>query len=149
MQLIDAGENGDQCTFWEWFDEMVPGRSRDDARHLIGIARQPDPEAAYQKKLKKQKEYTERHYRKKLGAPAPEAEWSSKTSSQETTDQAPAEPEFFPPAPKPKKQFPSAETDDDILEEIENLFRRLSWNGCVRGIKRIGQLYNEWQAGKR
>jgi hypothetical protein len=29
-----------------------------------------------------------------------------------------AEPEFFPLAPKPKKQYPSAETDDDILEEI-------------------------------
>ena len=46
QQLIDSGENGDQCTFWEWFDEMVPGRSRSDAGRLMTIARQPEPELA-------------------------------------------------------------------------------------------------------
>lgn len=144
QQLIDSGENGDQCTFWEWFDEMVPGRSRDDARHLIGVARQPDPEVAYQKKLDKQKGYNERYYRKKLGAPSPEAEWSP-----ETTDQPLAEPELLPPAPTLKKHFPSAEGDDDIIEQIINLLRRLSWGGCVRAIKRIGEEYKSWQADKR
>ena len=145
QHLIDSGENGDQCTFWEWFDEMVPGRSRSDAEHLMTIARQPDPELAYQKKLEKQKEYNDRYYRKKLSVPPPEAE-----RSLETTDQAPAAPEFFPPpAPKPKTHYPSAETDDDVLDEIKRLFLRLSWDGCVRGIKIVGQIYKEWQAGKR
>jgi hypothetical protein len=141
-RLIDSGENGDQCTFWEWFDEMIPGRSRDDARHLMEIARQPDPEVAYQKKLEKQKEYSERHYRKKFGAPSPEAERSSKTS-----EQPPAEPEFFPPPPKPKTRYTSADSDDELLEEFENIFRRLSWDGRDRGIKRISKLYKDWKQG--
>ena len=144
QQLIDSGENGDQCTFWEWFDEMVPGRSRSDAGHLMTIARQPEPELAYQKKLEKQEEYRERHYQKKFGA------LPSKESDAPPPEQTQAEPEFFPPpAPKPKKQYPSAETDDDILDEIKNLFLRLSWDGCVRGIKMIEQIYKEWRAGGR
>jgi len=108
------------------------------------IARQPEPELAYQKKLEKQKEYRERHYQKKFGA------LPSKESDAPPPEHTQAEPEFFPPpAPKPKKQYPSAETDDDILDEIKNLFLRLSWDGCVRGIKMIGQIYKEWRAGGR
>src|SRR6516162_291418 len=45
---IDAGENGDQCTFWEWFDDMVP-HSRSDAEKVMAIAREADPDAAYAK----------------------------------------------------------------------------------------------------
>jgi hypothetical protein len=142
QQLIDSGENGDQCTFWEWFDDMVPGRSRSDAGHLMTIARQPDPEVAYQKKLDKQKEYAERHYRKKLGA------LPYKASDAPPPEQAQAEPEFFPPPPKPKARFPSAEGDDDIIEQIINLFRRLSWDGRARLLKRLRQLYNDWRMGK-
>ena len=153
QHLIDSGENGDLCNFWEWFDDMVPGRSRSDARDMMHTAGQADPDAAYDRKLEKQKEYTERHYRKKFGlpfstptlpAPEPEAERSFKN-----TDQTPAEPEFFRPTRKPTKQFPSAEDDDSIIEQIINLFRRLSWNGCVRAIKRIGEEYKSRQAGKR
>jgi hypothetical protein len=66
QQRINAGENGDLCDFWEWFDDMIP-RSRGDATRLMAIAREDDPEAAYQRRLDKQKEYTERHYRKEAG----------------------------------------------------------------------------------
>ena len=139
QQLIDSGENGDQCTFWEWFDDMVP-RSRSDARDLMNTARQANPEIAHQKKLEKQKEYNDRYYRKKLGA-------SEAERSPEITEPAPSpeiEPEF-----KPKPHYPSAEGDDGIIEQIINLFCRLSWDGCVRAIKRIGEEYKSWQAGQR
>jgi hypothetical protein len=146
QQLIDSGENGDQCTFWEWFDEMLPGRSRSDARDMMNTARQPDPEVTHQKKLDKQKEYNDRYYRKKLAGPpykAEEAEWSP-----EITDQASAEPELLTPAPKPQRRFPSVEGDDALLDDFENIFRQLSWNGRVEGIRRINKLYNDWRAGK-
>jgi hypothetical protein len=38
QQRIDAGENGDLCTFWEWFEDMFT-RSRSDAERLMTIAR--------------------------------------------------------------------------------------------------------------
>lgn len=144
QQRIEAGENGDLCTFWEWFADMVP-RSRSDAEKMMAIARQDDPEAAYQQRLEKQKEYNERHWRKKLGAPSLEP--TSPPSLEPT--QTEAEPELLPPAPKPTKHHPSAETDDAILDQIKSLFLRLSWDGCVRGIKIICQIYKEWQAGGR
>jgi hypothetical protein len=121
-QRVDAGENGDQCTFWEWFDEMVPGRSRRDAERMIEIAGSDDPEAAYQKKLEKQKEYTERH-RKKLGAPSHETEAAPSCKTE-------AEPEL-PSSPKPKARYPSAEGDDDLINQVEVIFRRLSWMGAI------------------
>ena len=77
---------------------MCPGRSRSDAEHLMTIARQPDPDAAYDRRLGKQKEYVERHWRKKLGAPplkAEDAPPSEAEDASEITDQTPAEPEFF------------------------------------------------------
>jgi hypothetical protein len=41
-QLIDAGLNGDQCEFWQWFDEIA-GRSRRDGERLLAIAQAADP----------------------------------------------------------------------------------------------------------
>jgi hypothetical protein len=79
--LIDSGENGDLCTFWEWFDDMVPGRSRSDAEKMMTIARQPDPELAYQQRLEKQKEYTERHYQRKFGVPSSDADFAASRAS--------------------------------------------------------------------
>ena len=151
QHLIDSGENGDQCTFWEWFDEMCPGRSRSDAEHLMTIARQPDPDAAYDRRLGKQKEYVERHWRKKLGAPplkAEDAPPSEAEDASEITDQTPAEREFFPPPPKPKPHYTSAEGDDALLDDLESGFRQLSWNGLVRWFKREHQLYNERKRGR-
>jgi hypothetical protein len=137
QQRIDAGENGDLCTFWDWFQDMIP-RSRSDAEHLMTIARQDDPEAAYQQRLEKQKEYAERHYRKKFGAPPFKAEGQQALP-------APSEPELIPPSPKPKSRFPEADDDDEIIEEIVALYRRLSWGGRDKAAKRVIKLYDEWK----
>jgi hypothetical protein len=138
QQRIEAGENGDQCTFWEWFADMIP-HSRSDAEKLMTIARQDDAESAYQKRLEKQKEYNARHYRKKFGPPSPEP-----TSSSEPTSEPAG---LFAPAPRPKPRYPSAEGDDDLIEQLVSVFSRLSWDGCARGIKRLLQFYNDHRAG--
>jgi hypothetical protein len=130
QQRIDAGENGDLCNFWEWYADMFT-RSRSDAERLMTIARDDDPEGAYQRRLEKQKEYTERHYRKKLSAPSSKME---------------AEPEQVPSPPKPSR-FPEADGDDEIIEEIVALYRRLSWGGRDKAATRILALYNEWKRG--
>jgi hypothetical protein len=137
QQRIDAGENGDLCNFWEWFDEMIP-RSRGDATRLMAIAREDDPEAAYQRQLDKQKEYTERHYRKKLGTSSREIEAEPAAQSREiraTPPQSSKIPEPLPPPSKPSR-FPEAEGDDAIIEEIAALYERLSWDGRDKAAKR-------------
>jgi hypothetical protein len=49
QQRIDSGEYGELATFWEWFDEIVVGRSRSDARNLMHTASQDDPQGTYQR----------------------------------------------------------------------------------------------------
>ena len=114
QRRIDSGENGDLCNFWEWFDDMVPNRSRSDAEHLMTIARQPDPEVAYQKKLEKQKEYTSRHYQKKLGLTRPPPYKAEDNQPPETTP----EPEVMLPlaSPKPKKRSGGTMPSSKILK---------------------------------
>ena len=41
--------------------------------------------------------------------------------------------------------FPEAEGDDEIIEEIAALYERLSWGGRDKAAKRILQLYDEWK----
>ena len=55
QQRIDAGENGDLCTFWEWYAGMFT-RSRSDAERLMTIARDDNSEAAYQRRLEQRKD---------------------------------------------------------------------------------------------
>jgi hypothetical protein len=154
QQRIDAGENGDLCTFWEWFEDMFT-RSRSDAERLMTIARDDDPEGAYQRRLEKQKEYTERHYRRKLGAPsskittmAPQSYKMEAEPAQPPVPETEAEPELLPPS-NPKSRFPEADGDDEIVEEIVALYGRLSWGGRYKANKRILALYNTWKRGGR
>lgn len=130
QQRIDAGENGDLCNFWEWYADMFT-RSRSDAERLMAIARDDDPEAAYQKRLEKRKEYDDRYHRKRLGVPSREMG---------------AEPELIPSPPKPSR-FPEAEGDDEVIEEIVALYRQLSWGGRDKAARRILALYDEWKRG--
>jgi len=113
QQRIDAGENGDLCNFWEWFDDMIP-RSRRDAERLMSFARDDDPEAAYQRQLEKQKEYTERHYRKKFGAlPAPskaEAEPATLSARLLRRNRTNHSRHRHPPSPSAVFQRPTATT---------------------------------------
>jgi hypothetical protein len=124
---------------------MVPGRSRRDAERMIEIAGSDDPEAAYQKKLEKHKEYNDRYQRKKLGAPFPETEEGAEDGAPSHETEAEPEP---PPTPKRKPRYTSAEGDDDLIDQVEDLFRQLSWDGRDRALKRISKLYNDWQVGK-
>lgn len=54
-----------------------------------------------------------------------------------------------PPAPKPKRRFPSAEGDDATRKQIVGLFSTLSWNGCVMTIRELGQLLTSWGVSGR
>jgi hypothetical protein len=58
------------------------------------------------------------------------------------------EPEVIPPASKLKKRYPSAEGDDDLIDDLETIFRRLTWDGRARGMRRLQKLYNDWRVGK-
>jgi len=148
QQRIDAGENGDLCTFWEWYADMFT-RSRSDAERLMTIARDDNPEAAYQRRLEQRKEYDDRYHRKRLGAPSREMEAEPETPEIRTAlpqFETKAAPEMEPPPPKPSR-FPEAEGDDEIIEEIIALYRRLSWGGRDKAATRILALYNEWKRG--
>jgi hypothetical protein len=143
QQRIDAGENGELCTFWEWYADMFT-RSRSDAERLMTIARDEDPEAAYQKRLEKQKEYNDRYYRKKFADPA--ALLSAPEMEAEPAVLLAPEPELLPP-PRSKSRFPEADGDDEIIERMVADFRQLSWGGRDKAAKRILGLYNEWKRG--
>jgi hypothetical protein len=143
-QRIDAGENGELSTFWEWFEGMVPGRSRRDAERMIEIVSSDDPEAAYQKKLEKHREYNDRYQRKKLGAPSHETEGGAEDGAPSHETEAEPAPS---PSPKRKPRYTSADGDDDLLDGIVNLFRQLSWDGKRRAVARISLVYKDWRAG--
>jgi hypothetical protein len=151
QQRIDAGGNGDLCTFWGWYEDTFT-RSRRDAERLMAIARDDNPEAAYQRQLEKQKEYNERYHRRRLGAPTRESEAEPTALSPPDIKATPpqsskmeTEPE---PSPRPSR-FPEADGDDEIIEEIVALYQQLSWGGRDKAATRILTLYNEWKRGGR
>ena len=150
QQRIDSGEYGELATFWQWFDEMVVGRSPSDARNLMHTASQDDPESTYQRKLEKQKEYNDRYYRKKLGAP--ETEVISGDQSQmdlsSEVEEAEVESERLSPTPRPKPRYPTAETDDGIIKQIIALFRQLSPGGWRKCLMALRQFYNDRKRGR-
>ena len=126
---------------------MVPNRSRSDAEHLMTIARQPDPEVAYQKKLEKQKEYTARYLQKKVEAqvvPSP----PQKIADDQPPETTPEPELILASPPKAKRRFPDADGDDELIEDLVNVFRQLSWDGRARGMRRLKKLYNDWRVGK-
>jgi hypothetical protein len=146
---IDSGEYGEQATFWEWFDEMVPGRSRSDARGLMHTAAQDDPEGTYQHKLEKQKEYNDRYYRKKLGTPETEVNSGDQLQTNLVLDpEAEPEPDLLPPAPRPKPRYPTADTDDSIIKQALALLRHLSPGGWRTFLQKLRQLQNDRKRGR-
>jgi hypothetical protein len=147
QQRIDAGENGELCTFWEWYADMFT-RSRGDAERLMTIARDDDPEAAYQRRLEKRKEYDDRYHRKAAGRASislsPSEMEAEPAAAQLSAPKMEAEPKPLPPK---HSRFPEAEGDGAIIEEIVALYQRLSWGGRDKAATRILALYNEWKRG--
>jgi hypothetical protein len=144
QQRIDAGENGDLCTFWDWYADMFT-RSRSDAERMMTIARDDDPEAAYQRRLEKRKQYDDRYHRKRLSVPSREME-AEPAAARLSAPKMEAGPEVIPPPPK-LSRFPEANGDDELIEEIVALYRSLSWGGRDKAATRILALYNEWKRG--
>lgn len=117
---VEAGEEGD-IAFWDWYQQKFT-RSRRDAERVMEIASQENPVAAHEAyKAKDAAAHRVAYHQKQITA-ATEALSQDEERRPAAARKCKAKAELLPPDP----------TQEEIIDQIIDLFKRLSRQAQVR-----------------
>jgi hypothetical protein len=150
---IESGKDGDEAalTWWQWYSAHFPP-SRSTAEQLMAVAAERSPVAALEAHNKRnagyQRTFRERQQAKALPSPSPPPSEPYYIGGC-NTEPEPDPVESSRPQPKPKPKYVDADGDDVIIDQMDELFEQLSWDGRDKVLKRFSARYREWHAGVR
>lgn len=143
---VDAGEIGEQATWWEWFEDNFRRISRRTAERYMQIARDEDPET----KLNEMREADAE--RKRAGYPARNNQVESKPHlsivPKEPQSTALQQAETRRVSAAPSVKYPSSPDDDGLIAVVMEAWRKMSWDGRVRLFDEIKEQFKRWRQGE-